>query len=153
MASDVEALVADMLEPLGGPFRKRYWPISGRQVAEIEATIGWSLPDDYRSFIMTAGIARPSRRLAYSPSTLDYEIFLTVLYGNDPEDDNLYSIVAQASRFLEPEPLLQIGLTEGGALYLDQAGAIGHESNTAMGVPVIAASFTGYLSGMHPPAD
>lgn len=135
------------LRPLGASFGGRFWPVRADLLAQVEATLGWELPADYRSFMLETGLTgMQGRRISISP-TVQEGVHVGVIYGHHRRDTQ-YSIVALADQFLEPEALLQFAGGDAGVFFMDRSGAVHYESNWEAGLHRIAGSFTDFMDSI-----
>lgn len=113
----------DDLEPLGGLFENQLWPVSETGLAKIEATTGWPLPHDYKSFVQVWGASRPSDGcwlIDCGPHNADtiFDLFM----GAPPMRSG--SVVEMAGDFLEPLGLLTIASAANGLFFMTPEGKI-----------------------------
>ena len=141
----------DIIRPLGASFKGKYWPVHESQIAEVEATVGWKLPTDYRTFLLEiglAGIKGGSRFLfAADPSR---RLQISALYGHHPED---YSLLAGAAAFLEPEPYLSIAIGDTGLFLMNRNGEVLYKRNFENEAEVIVDSFSQFMASIRPRSE
>lgn len=113
----------DDLEPLGGLFEGKLWPVDSDGLAAIEAATGWPLPDDYKSFVTAWGASRPSGgywTVDCGPDNTD--TIIDMFFGAPPERSA--SVVEMAGDYLETRPLLVVARADNGLFFMEPEGKI-----------------------------
>lgn len=135
----------DDLEPLGGLYEGRLWPLSDDDLARIEATTGWQLPDDYKSFVEAWGCSRPADGIwiirwgADQAGVTSIEMFM----GAPPQRSA--SVLEMAGDFLEPLGLLTVARADNGLFFMTPKGEILFERARNPELHPVADSFSEFF--------
>lgn len=109
------------LEPLGGLYEGRFWPVSEDGLAQIETTTGWPLPEDYKSFVTTWGASRPADGY-WIIECGDDKTIVDHFMGACPMRQG--SVVEMAGDYLEPFGLLTVAEAANGLFFMTPEGKI-----------------------------
>lgn len=96
--------------------QENFIPISSQDIAAFEQQIGYTLPDEYRQFLLKTNGGKPHCDLIKTP---DGELFYTHFFmGLAPEQTVLYNLPTEIDeRFIGPDWLLPIVVCEDGSNY------------------------------------
>lgn len=134
----------ELVEPLGGKYKNHYWPLTQVQIKEVEAAVGWTLPEDLRGFLLEFGVAYAKDYASFVGD--DGEIISFSVFYGAPEPGSSYSIVRKAAEFA---PVLTFASGDAGIFLVDEGGHVWFESHT--GRPrKIADSFTDFCLHLKP---
>lgn len=137
------------LEPLGGDYAGRYWPLNADQLDEIETTLGWSLPEDYRTFVAAYGLSRGTDYHRVRRDDGKDEPELWVFHG----DAGAYSVVENAGNRVDRQEL-QFAHSDTGIFCLRADGSVFFENTWDRDRDgVVASSFTDFLDRLYLPEE
>lgn len=137
------------LTPLGSAYRDRFWPITEAQLREVEANLGWVLPDALGEHLRMTGLSGVFG-IFVSPQEPE-GISVSVLFG-EHRTNKTYSIVSASEEAEGDNALLRFAVGGSGAFYVAPDGSIHFESNREQGTRPIAASFGDFLEGLQEPS-